>query len=225
MMGDLDINTVDLLVIAVLLISGVLAFWRGFVQEVLSITAWIGAAFVALYGLPLARPLARRYIEADWIADAAAGGALFLVTLLVLSLLTQAIARRVRGSALNGIDRSLGFVFGVARGAFLVCLAYMFGVWLTDGGKPPEWLEAARTRPLMEYGARAIQKVLPDEYGKTEAVAKQAAEDARRAMEAERAYRELTQPRPRAAQGTPPSRPGYADTERQGMDQLFKSNQ
>lgn len=224
-MGDLDINALDLVVLAVLLISGVLAFWRGFVQEVLSITAWIGAAFAALYGLPLVRPLARRHIEADWIADAVAGGALFLITLLFLSLITHAIAGRVRGSALSGIDRSLGFIFGMARGAFLVCLAYMLGMWLMDGGKSPEWLEAARTKPLIEYGARAIQRVLPDEYGRTEAVARQAAEDARRAMEAERAYRELTQPKPRATQGANPSRPGYGDTERQDMDRLFKNTQ
>lgn len=224
MMGDVNLNAVDLAVVGILLVSGVLAFWRGFVHEVLSVTAWVGAAFAALYGLPLLRPFTRQYIEVDWIADAATGGAIFLVTLLVLSLITHAVARRVRGSALNGVDRSLGFVFGLARGAFLVCLAYMFGVWLMDDDKPPEWLETARTQPLMDRGAHLIQYLLPDEYGRTEAMAKRAAEEARRAAEAERTYRQLTAPRPRGG-GDETSRPGYGEAERQDMNRLIESNQ
>jgi len=72
-MDNLPINATDILVFAILLISGLLAFFRGFVREVLSVGAWVGAAFATLYGFAHVRPYARDLIGIDMIADIIAG--------------------------------------------------------------------------------------------------------------------------------------------------------
>ncbi len=224
----MNVNALDIVVVAVLLLSGLFAMMRGFVHEVLSITAWIGAALATLYGLPLARPIAQQHIETGWMADAVAAGAIFLVTLVVLSLITHTIAKRVRDSALNSLDRALGFGFGLVRGAVLVCIAYILGLGRMGPDDQPTWLAQAKTRPMIAYGAGLLQAALPAEYGMAESQTKRAAEDVRRAREAEKVFRELASPQPRGAGERAmeqPAPPTYGTMERRALDRLSQRNQ
>ncbi|HMA52223.1 MAG TPA: CvpA family protein, partial [Magnetospirillaceae bacterium] len=102
-------NSVDIAVIIVLLVSGVFALMRGFVYEVLAMAGWVLAALAALWGLPYIRPLIAPHISNPTIADVAGGAAIFLVVLLVSSFITHSISRQVRKSAVSAVDRSLGF--------------------------------------------------------------------------------------------------------------------
>lgn len=244
-------NIIDIIVIGIVLLSGVLAFFRGFVHEVLSVAAWVGAGFAAMYGLPLARPIAQQYISSPTIADLASGAVLFLVSLLLLSILTKQVANRVHDSALNSVDRSLGFVFGAVRGAVLVSLAYILGVWLIQPGELPQWLTEAKTQPAMERGAAILESFVPDSLGAAKDKTREAQDQARKAMELQRAYQNLANPQPRGATATispapvsggtaaaapaaaggqaqqpkMPADAGYNPSERRDMDRLFKSNQ
>jgi membrane protein required for colicin V production len=151
-MSSLPINIVDLIVIVILLLSALLALFRGFVKEVLSIVGWVVALGVTYFFFPLARDIARSYIESRIFADIAAGIALFLPTLILCSILTHWISEQVRASAVSAVDRSLGFLFGLARGAVIVVVAW----WVVDRLIPestrPAWLQDAKTRPLAEAG-------------------------------------------------------------------------
>ena len=82
-MPDFPFTIADLAIVGILLVSAVLAFARGFVHEVLSMAAWIGAAFAVVFGLPYARPIARQFISLPLLADVAAGGVIFIVALLI----------------------------------------------------------------------------------------------------------------------------------------------
>jgi len=128
-MSNLPFNIVDLAVLGVILISALVAFSRGLVREVLSIGAWIAAALATIYGLPHLRDFARTYITAPLVADAVTGVTIFVLTLIVCAAISHMAARHVRGSGFGAVDRSLGLLFGVARGAILVCLAYLGFVW------------------------------------------------------------------------------------------------
>ena len=99
-MDALPVNVTDLAVIAVVVISGLLAFVRGFVHEVLAVGAWIGAAIATVFFLPAALPHARDLISIQIAADIAAGAAIFILVLIVLSIFTHWLARRVRESGL-----------------------------------------------------------------------------------------------------------------------------
>src|SRR3546814_12264204 len=116
-MDSLPINLADLIVIVVLLVSGVFAFVRGFVHEVLAIASWVGAAFVTLYAYPLVQPWVLGVIAVEFIASLLTGVGLFLLTLVLFSVLTRILSNRIQQSSLRALDRSLGLLFGFVRGA------------------------------------------------------------------------------------------------------------
>jgi membrane protein required for colicin V production len=151
-------NTVDIIVISVVALSALIAFLRGFVREVLTIGSWIGASLITLYGFPLAQPKFEHWISSKLAADIACGIALFLASLIVFSIISHMIARFVRGSAMTAVDRSLGLLFGLVRGAILVSLAYML-IFALD----PNILRGARTTPMMARGAEILRDLAPKE--------------------------------------------------------------
>lgn len=202
-MDSLSINVLDMVAVAVLILSAILAFFRGFVHEVLSIAAWIGAGLAALYGLPLARPKAHELIPIPVAADAAAAIVIFLVALLILSLITRALSKQVQGSGLNSLDRSLGFLFGLLRGAVILSLAYVVMSWaIPDAKARPDWINNARSTPLMASGGDLLRSLVPAsllaEEDTARAKAQEAKETARQAMKLKETYDQLKQPRPDA---------------------------
>jgi len=224
-MADLPFTFLDIAIGVVLLVSGLLAFVRGFVQEVLSVGAWVGAIVVAVFGFPYLRPYARDLIPHELAADVAAGAAIFVVALVVLSLLTRALSDRVKDSALNALDRSLGFVFGLLRGAVLVCLAYIAIEWLMVPSQQPSWLRDARAMPLIEWGADQLKSLVPSE---TKDAGTDAADDARdrarKVLETERLLRDIMTPEPKGP-ATDAERGGYDAKERREMERLLESDQ
>src|ERR1700722_2125165 len=151
-------NTVDIIVIAVVALSALIAFLRGFVREVLTIGSWLGASLVTLYGFPLLQPKFEQWISSKLAADIVCGISLFLGSLIIFSILSHMVARFVRGSALTAVDRSLGLLFGLVRGAILVSLAYML-IFALD----PNILRGARTTPMMARGAEMLRDMAPKE--------------------------------------------------------------
>ncbi len=220
-----DLTLFDVGLVIVLIISGLLAFVRGFIQEVLSIGAWIGAIVATIFGLPYVKPFAREFIANTLLADIAAGGAIFLVTLVILWMLTRMISNSVRGSALNALDRSLGFVFGLARGAVLVCLLFIGVQWLVKPDQQPDWLRNARSLPLVVWGADQLRSMVPADTQEAAAGAAGAAEDeARKVLETHRMLRDIMSSEPKGPPSeTEPGVDGYTPKERRDMERLIES--
>ncbi|MGH7041696.1 MAG: CvpA family protein, partial [Acetobacteraceae bacterium] len=129
---------VDAAVVAGILLSGFLAFMRGFVGEVLGLGAWLGALVLAIWAEPSVRPFFARWLGSHPGMDIlAAYAAVFLGALIVLRLIAHLLSRTVRRSALGGLNRSLGLLFGLARGAVFVVAAYIFAGWILGG--PQGW--------------------------------------------------------------------------------------
>ncbi len=151
-----------LAVLGTLLVSGVLAMLRGFVRELLGIGAWIGAAVAAFAFYPRLAPTQHGLLDPGLVSDLAAGGAIFVVVVIVLSLLARLLANRVQDSAAGSIDRTLGFIFGLARGAALVCFAYIaLAFFGGDRERWPDWLRGAQSLRFAEPGAAWIVAQLP----------------------------------------------------------------
>lgn len=210
----LPINIIDIGVVLVLLISGVLAYARGLVHEVLSIGGWIGAVLATIFFYPVIQPLARQFIPIDLAADLSAGVVIFIVTLVILSLATRTLSSRVKDSALNVLDRSLGFLFGLARGALLVCVAYLGLEFLVPKSDQPEWITSARTMPVIVEGAAALIDIIPDDTNiKLPNIdTNSATQDLIKLVT------------PSLSSGQTPS-DGYSDTERQEMERLIETNE
>ncbi len=156
------INVTDVVIALVILGSGLFAFFRGFVHELLAVISWIGAGLATLYGFPYLQPHVRELITVPLIADMTAGVAIFLVVLIVLSILARILSHRIRASALGPLDRSLGLIFGFLRGALLVCIAWLIFSWLLPREDYPEWITEAKLRPLVERGSVLLVGFLPE---------------------------------------------------------------
>lgn len=146
-----------------MLISGFLAMLRGLTREVLSILSWAVAALATLYFFPKYQAEARVYIEPALLADAALAGCIFLVVLIVVSLITVRISDGVLDSRIGALDRTLGFVFGLARGLVLVVIAYLFFTWLVPEDTQPPWIQNARSLPILKQTGAGIVSLLPED--------------------------------------------------------------
>lgn len=224
-MENFPINPADGVVFAVLLLSALLAFTRGMVAEVLSLAAWGGAALTALYTLPFVLPHTQKYVKVEMVAYVVTSAALFIVALVVLTILFGRISRGVQNSSLSAVDRSLGFLFGLFKGAVLVSVAYLFFAWLIPAQEQPQWLQQAKTRPLMAAGAGMIYEFVPANL-RAEGLnqADLARDRARQAIEAKEALDRLTSPVPAGGKtGAPPANTGYKERDRGEIDRLIQN--
>jgi membrane protein required for colicin V production len=157
----MPVPILDLVVIGVVLISALLAAVRGVTREVLAIVAWVAAAAAAWLLHPAILPTAQQYIHNATIALVAAIGGIFIITLIIVSIITVKISDLILDSRIGALDRTLGFVFGAARG-FLICvIGWIFLGWLLQG-KNPEWATTSRTRPMLENTGNNLIAMLPD---------------------------------------------------------------
>src|SRR6266849_8645365 len=155
-------NPLDLGVVAVVVLSAIFAFARGFVREALSIVAWVGAAAITLYGFNWVYAQVDPRVHNPLLSQMISGFGLFFASLIVLTLLTGFIARMVHASGLSPIDRTLGFIFGLARGAFLVCLAYLLLDVSVQPNDRPVWIREAKSGSYLHEGADVLKGFLPE---------------------------------------------------------------
>ncbi len=153
----------DLGLIVVILISALLAMLRGFTREVLAIASWGAAAVAAIYFYPLVLPYVKPYIQKDVLAMAMAAAAVFFVTLILVSIITIRLSDAILDSKVGALDRSLGFVFGAARGLLLCVIAFVFFSWLVPPEKQPEWVKGAKMKPLLQSTGDQLTSLLPDD--------------------------------------------------------------
>ncbi|MGC1348390.1 MAG: CvpA family protein [Xanthobacteraceae bacterium] len=159
----MPITLLDVALIVVMLVSGLLAMVRGFMREILSIIAWILAAVATLYAYSKLLPLAKQYFNNDIVAAVVVIGGVFLLTLLVVSIVTVRISDMVLDSRVGALDRTLGFLFGLARGLIIVVVAFMFFNWLVPDKSQPEWVKAAKSRVVLAGTGQWLMSMLPED--------------------------------------------------------------
>jgi membrane protein required for colicin V production len=158
------LTLLDIILLAVMLISGLLAMVRGFMREIFAIASWVIAAVVTLYAYPHALPYAKQYISQDTIAMAVSIGGVFLLTLLIVSIITVRISDAILDSRIGALDRTLGFLFGLARGFLIMVVAFLFFNWLAQNEQgQPEWIRDARSKVVLQSAGDWLISVLPDD--------------------------------------------------------------
>lgn len=223
-LNDLPINAIDIGVIAILLLSALFAYMRGFVHEVLSIAGWVGASLITIYAFPYIKPYARDFISVNLVADLAGGTVVFILSLVVLSLITRSISQGIRNSALNILDRSLGFLFGLLRGVLIVCVGFIILELFIPRDKLPNWVMEARSMELIIPGSEMLTSLIPDESRKDASdKAGEAKSKAEKLIDDSKVVRDLLLPAPK---GTGKDRSGtYNSKERQQMQRLIENSQ
>lgn len=158
---------VDAAVALVIVISGILAYSRGLVRELLAIAGWVIAAVVAFTLAPTFEPLVREipYVgrilgDSCELTIIAAFAAVFAVALMIFALFTPLFSSLIRNSALGGIDQGLGFFFGVLRGILLVAVALLVFQRAVPPGSVP-MVDNSRSVALFAQVQAALVDNLP----------------------------------------------------------------
>ena len=156
------VTLLDGIVVVVVLVSALLAMYRGFLREVLSIGSWAAAAIVAVMFYKQVLPTAKVYVPNDMVATIVTVAGLFLVTLLFVSWLTMKISDFVLDSAFGALDRTFGFIFGAARGVLLLVVASQFFNGFVPAQQQPHWVSAAKSKPVLDALGTKLLALLPE---------------------------------------------------------------
>jgi membrane protein required for colicin V production len=144
------------------LISAALATARGLTREILSLVTWAGSAAIAAYMYFKHPEIAQQYIKETIVANVATVAVSFVVSLIILHLITMKIADFVVDSRVGALDRTLGFVFGAVRGVLIAVVVVVFGLWLVpDASKLPEWASGAKSLPYLKDAGDKLIAALP----------------------------------------------------------------
>ena len=164
----MDFTVVDAGVAVIALLSGALAYGRGFTREMFALAGWAGAAVAAYYLAPMLEPLIREapvigsYLAASCVISIIAAFTIVVaVALLILSMFTPLVSGLVLDSMLAPIDRMLGFLFGLLRGLVLIAVAFLIYTNLSGVEAWPP-LDNAASRTIFEESAAILEQSLPD---------------------------------------------------------------
>lgn len=183
----------DWAVIGIVGLSGLLALFRGFVREVLSLAAWLIAAFVTVHCFAGVSTMLEPHIASTTVRTLVAGGGLFFGTLIFAAIINTIIIRFLNaGGDIGMLDSVFGMLFGVIRGLFVVALGFlMVTVVLTDEENYPDWLKHSKTRPIVEYSAGMLEKLAPKYVQEAKQITKDGAKSAEDMKEIQEKAKEL----------------------------------
>lgn len=206
----MPITLLDIIVLAVMLLSGLLAMIRGFMREILSIAAWGAAALTTVYAFSKLLPTAKTYFNNDTVATVAVIAGVFIGTLIVVSIVTVRISDMILDSRIGALDRTLGFLFGLARGLLIIVVAFQFFIWLVPEKSQPDWVSSAKSRVVLQGTGDWLKSLLPDDPENT--ILKKFKKPKTDDEQAD------TAPEPRSPGGADS---GYSKSSRDGMKQLI----
>jgi len=209
----------DLILAGIMIISGLLALMRGFTREVLSLVAWGAAAVAAYFAIhsPELLAFAGKYLEPEIVAKIAVGAGAFLIVLIIVSLISVKLSDAVVDSAAGAFDRTLGFLYGLARGLVLVVIAYLFYGWLTPVDRQETWVKDARSLPLIHSVGQMILSLVPPDIAETLTNAA--------ILGNQPSGSTSVTVRPDTEEGSAPDEEGYKKSDSKSMDQLIQGTQ
>ena len=117
---------IDVVILALIVLSAVLSLFRGFVKEALALASWLVALWVAMTFYEALALMLAEWISVPSAQKITAFVLLFICVLLLGALVNYLAGKLVARTGLTGTDRMLGVVFGAARGAVIVALLVLF---------------------------------------------------------------------------------------------------
>ncbi len=234
----------DIIMVSVVLISSVVAFFRGFIKEMLTIVGLGGAAVISvLFGARLGEFLERWFVDpeqedqvyltfipAEVMSMGVGYIALFIFTFLALAVMGYFLSKGAEAAGLGPIDRSLGVLFGIFRGALVVSVIYFsFSIFIEEG-EEPQFMKDSKLLPFVSAGVDWTLDVTgfekpfqdKDDEGEDENAVDKAADAIEKVKEAyietEKAADALKE-----TQGKLEGEEGYAPQERDALKEMIEN--
>lgn len=161
-----SIPAFDIVVFTILGLSALLGFVRGITRESFGILSWSAAGTATYFGYPHAKGLASTYIKNPQIAEYATYAAMFIALLVIFSILSHILSTLIKNSVFGGVDRSLGFGFGLIRAVLVLGILDLgMGVFLTRN-EPPEFMQNTKTLSHLHYLGDQLIAIMPEKWQK-----------------------------------------------------------
>lgn len=154
-------NLFDFGILGIVFISCLIGFLRGLTKETLSLSSWISAGALTFISYHFLKGFLESKIQNPMMADLASIGITFVFFLVSFSFLSYLLSSWVQNSVFGGVDRSLGSLFGFARGVIVVCILEMFLSCFSARSQYPKDLQACRFFPLLLQGSDVLLAFLP----------------------------------------------------------------
>lgn len=233
----------DVVIICVMLVSAVIAFFRGLINEVLTIVGLGGAALGAFMFGGLAVPMFTGWIvnpddedykffdavPDDIVAEGAAYLAVFILIFIVLSVLGHFLSKGANAIGLGPVDRSLGVIFGLLRGAILIMVLYLPFAYVVEPDEFPEFVTESKLMPVVQTGADQMMAML--DLGTAEDEEVQDAEDAEETTNDKKMSDDMIDKVRKEYIGDAPpatspenTESGYGETDRDALNDLIEDN-
>ncbi len=155
-------NLFDYLLLAIAGFSMVLSLWRGFVREIISLIGLIAAFVIAGRASGIATELLKDWIPNSTAASLAGFGLVFVCVMLLVALIGSLIRKLVDMADLTASDRTLGMVFGLARGLLLIGLFFL--VYTTYAKPDSKWMKNSVLTPYAVQLSGWLGKSIPEGY-------------------------------------------------------------
>lgn len=156
-------NSIDIIILVLVLLSSIVGFWRGITREVLGIFSWLLAAIIAYFLHALPEPLIGMMISNEFMKEIVSGLLVFLIALILLTSITYSFSDAVKGSIIGGADKILGFLFGACRGFLLVSIVAVGAnkFVLKSGDNAPKLLKESKLIPITDKIVMGIIQTIP----------------------------------------------------------------
>lgn len=165
-MVEASLNIFDLIVFFVIFLSGIIAFFRGFLKEVMSLGAWFAASAITVYAFEDVSKMLEPMVGSGTVAGAIAAMGLFIGSLIIISIFTMVLIRYLKKSNEVGfVDNGLGLVFGVLRGILIVALSYYVMSIMLCERDYPQWVQTALSKDFVRSSAALVADMAPDYLG------------------------------------------------------------
>ncbi len=149
----------DVIILVLILISALFAFFRGFSLELLSISVWVISFFGSYaYGNNFIN-FFNKIINNILISTGISYVLAFLIIFVIFSFFTRKFSVYIKDSYVGLIDKSLGFIFGILRGYVIVGLCFFCFDYFYQG-KKLEFIDNSKIIPVIKITNNEIFRFL-----------------------------------------------------------------
>ena len=157
------IGIIDIIVLITLVLSILFALYRGLICELLCISSWILAGIAGLYSFALMKTMLYSVFNGNELMAGLVGSSVIaLVVLVVMTLLSAQVIKRLRASSLSGLDRIFGLLFGGIRAVLLLSLVYIGASMVLPATRLQSWEETNFSMPYIKKSVDMLKYIVPE---------------------------------------------------------------
>ena len=160
-MDILTIDPTDLVILIIIFCFGLFSLFRGFIKELFSIIGWIFAIILATSYTPFVLSKIQVMLPSISLSPLIAGVLIALIVYILFRILGGLFQKKLGKANVSAINRSLGFLLGVAKGFALVCITIFITKTFLNEAEYPKWLRTSKSLPLIESMTMFAASQLP----------------------------------------------------------------